>query len=420
MGEFYAATSVVQLFDNKKLIFHNAQIIDYPYFTKRKLKIDPHHIKEDRAEGLYRQLLKNKINGLYFSFNPALQESSPDDLQRILAGLPDYNKLLTYSVFLEIGKLQSQLKNDPAAGDILSSRLLRAYLNKMEGCDKIILSPSYETDKEIFDITPSFNSIEKYTELIRESSNLATGKHFTGGVACLPVWRNNEEMYKNPGTAEICLAEISNHVPDNVHYLWNGCSWSGYNTSNADLVRIKSVTGTNPIVWDKSMSYDDQISKMKEYPARLNLYNLFKPFNNYGIRELLDNIDTTEIYIDFYPESEFDIIRLYTVSDFIWNADNYDPDLSLWKILHLKYGSACARELVLFSDNYAALLRLSVEFDDPVYRQRFIRKALPLKEKLNNHLNAVREMLGDGHQLVKELQVISEGVISKIPSSEAM
>lgn len=420
MGEFYAATSVVQLFDNKKLMFHNAQIVDFPDFPERKLRIDPYQIKEDRAAGLYKQLLLNKINGLYFSFNPVLQESSPKDLYRILGDLPDYNKLLTYSVFLEIGKLQSALKNAPGTSDILSSQLLKAYLNMMDGCDKIILSPYYETDTEVFDFAPSYNSIEKYTELISVSSNLAAGKHIAGGVACVPVWRNNEEMYKSPGKADIYIAEISNQVPDNVHYLWNGCSWSGYNTGNADLVRIKSIIGANPIWWDKSMIYDDLISKMEEYPARLNLYNLFKPYNNYGIRELFDNIDTTEIYIDFYPESEFDMIRLYTVSDFIWNADNYDPDLSLWKILHSKYGSACARELILFADNYAALLRLSVEFKDPAYRQRFIRKAMPLQEKLNSHLHAVREILGDGHQLVKELQTVSEGVISKIPSSETM
>ena len=86
----------------------------------------------------------------------------------------------------------------------------------------------------------------------------------------------------------------------------------------------------------------------------------------------------------------------------------------------MKYGSVCARELVLFADIYATLLRLSVEFKDPVHHQRLIRKGGPLKENLYQHLTAIKEILGSDHQLVRELQIIYNGIISRIPSQEAM
>jgi hypothetical protein len=419
-GELYAAASAVQLFDNKKLIFHNAQIIDYPDFLQRNIRTNPFSLKEDIASGFYKQLLMNKINGVYFLINTIQEKNKLNDLHKIMRILPDYDDLLSYSIFLEVGELSSGLEKANESPNILSSGSLKEYLDMIDGTAKIIISPDYGPDKEAADINPSYDAIEKYAGLIRESANLTARNHFPGGVACVPVWRNNEEMNRSRGKAEIYVSEMRDQLPDNIRFLWNGCNWNGYHTSNADLFRIKSIIGSNPVWLDNSMMYDDVIPETEIHPGKLNLYNLFKPFNNHDIRKLFDNLDTTQVYVNFYPASELDIIRLYTVSDFLWNTKDYDPDVSLWKILNLRYGSACARELVLFADIYATLLRLSVEFKDPVHRQRLIRKAGPLQENLHLHLEAIKEILGRKHRLIKELQIIYDGIISRIPSQETI
>ncbi|MBN2213132.1 MAG: beta-N-acetylglucosaminidase domain-containing protein [Bacteroidales bacterium] len=418
-GGYYAAASAVQLFDNKKFIFHNAQIIDYPDFPERNILMKASEIKNDIRKGVYQELILNKINGVYFNIDAAHMGNKQEDLTEIPGDFPDYNELLSRRFFLQVGELQTGLKNANNSRYLILPGL-KKYLDMMDVSDKIVISPSYGPDPEISDITVSCRAIEKYADLVSEAVNLAAGKKIPDGVACIPVWRNNEEISSSNGKAEIYLSEMRNQLHDDIRYLWNGCTWNSYHTSNTDLVRIKSIMDSNPIWWDNSMMYDERLADSEKHPAKLNLFNLFMPFNNYEIRELLDNIDTTQIYISFYPQSELDIIRLYTVSDFLWNTNDYDPDFSLWKTLHLRYGSTCARELVLFADIYATLLRISVELKDPVYHQRFIRKAIPLQENLEEHLETIKNRLGNEHPLVKELQVKYDEVASKIPLQDAM
>src|SRR4030043_1293174 len=239
VGEFYAAASAIQLFDNKKFIFHNAQIIDYPDFLVRNMRMDPFSLKDDLTNGIYKELLLIKMNGVYFPFDISQNKGRQNDLSEILRDFPNYNDLLAYGVLLEVGKLQSGLKNVHESQNLISSELLKKHLDMMNESDKIIISPSYGLNTEIVDIASDFKAIEKYTGLLRESANHAARNHIPGGVACVPVWRNNEEMSKSYGQAEVYLSEMRNQLSGGVQYLWNGCSWNGYHTSNADLAIIK-------------------------------------------------------------------------------------------------------------------------------------------------------------------------------------
>jgi hypothetical protein len=418
VGDYYAAASAIQLFDNKKFIFHNAQVIDYPDFLLRNVRIDPCNIKEDLSAGTFEQLLLHKINGAYFASGILKKRNKQNDLNHIMRDFPDYHSILSYSLLLEVGNVQSGLKNNDENQDISSSGLLNGFLDMIDEPNKIIISPAYPQNTEIVNFNLNYRDIEYYAGLIGKFADIAGKKGISDCIAFVPLWRNNEEMNQSDGKAEIYLSEMKNLVGKNVRYLWNGCSWNSYYTNNADLVGIKSILGSNPVWWDNSMLYSGEMSEMDYHPAKLNLFNLFMPFDNQVTRELLDNIDSTQVFINFCPESEFDFIRLITVSDFLWNSGNYDPDVSLWKILQSKYGSACAKELILFADIYAALLRLSIELKDPVHHQRLIRKAMPLQEDLKEHLIVIKRILGNEHQLAKELQLKSDNINSKIPLTE--
>jgi len=299
-----------------------------------------------------------------------------------------------------------------------SSGLLKKFLEMVDDPGRIMISPAYDLNKKMVDITPTYKAIENYAFQIGETVKLAERSGISGRIVYIPVWRNNEEMNQSDGRAEIYLPEMRSLLDRDMKYLWNGCSWNSYHTSNTDLLRIKSLLGTDPVWWDNSMLYSDELAEMDNQPAKLNLFNLFMPFGNQSIRDLFNNIDTTQVFINFCPVSELDIIRLSTLSDFLWNTRDYDPDISLWKTLQSKYGAACAKELVLFADIYAVLLRLSAELKDPVHHQRLIRKALPLQEALDEHLVSIKNLIGSEHQLVKELQLKSEGINSKIPLPE--
>ena len=90
--------------------------------------------------------------------------------------------------------------------------------------------------------------------------------------------------------------------------------------------------------------------------------------------------------------------------DFAWNMNNYDADLSLWKVLQTRYGLACAKELVLFAETYANLLRYAVELKNPMHIHRMVRNAESLQITLDQQLDSVTESLGVNHKLVTELK----------------
>lgn len=307
---------------------------------------------------------------------------------------------------------------NPVDQIISPPELLRKFLEIIDEPNKVIISPSNYLNPEVIDIDPTYRAIKHYTDLIKEYDAIADRNGISDCIIYVPVWRNSEEMNGSHGRADIYLSEMKNLLARDIQYLWNGSCWNSCHTCNADMVRIKSVLGSDPVWWDNSMLYSAESNKVKNHPAKLSLFNLFEPFSNHGIRELIGNIDTTQVFINFYPDSEFGMIRLSTVSDFLWNSDDYDPDMSLWKILHSKYGFACAKELVLFNDVYAALLRLSAELKDPVHHQRLIRKAIPLQEALEEHLAVIKKILGSEHKLVKELQLKSNSLNSEIPKPE--
>ncbi len=414
-GNFYAAASAIQLFDNKKFIFHNAQIIDYPDFLSRNIRMEPYNLKDDQIAEAYEQLLLHKMNGAYFTSGVFQNKNMQFNISVIRQSYPDYNNLLSYSILL---KVTSGLKNPKEYQDLSASEVLKRFLEITDEPNKVIISPAYDTDSKMIDITPTYKAIESYAARIGVAANIFDHNSASGHIIYIPVWRNNEEMNQSDGKAETYLSEMTNLVDKDMQYLWNGCSWNSFLTSNADLVRIKSILGSDPVLWDNSMLYSEELAEMNDQPAKLNLINMFMPFSNHQIRDLSDNIDTTQLFVNFYPESELDMIRLSTVSDFLWNTREYDPDVSLWKTLQSRYGAACAKELVLFADMYAALLRLSAELKDPLHHQRLIRKAVPLLENLEKHLDAIEKILGHEHRLVTELHLKSDGISSKIPLPE--
>ena len=415
VGDFYAAASAIQLFDNKKLMFHNAQIIDYPDFLERNISVKPYNLKDDLMAEAYKQILLCKINGAYISSVDLQQEDKQNVLLETLRNFPRYHSIFSYSLLLDVG---AELKNPQVNKRISSTELLKRFLEGIDEPNKVIISSAYDLTTEIIDNTATYKDIRNYAGLINEYADIADKNNNSDRILYFPVWSNNAEMDGSDGRADVYLYEMKNLLDRDFRYLWCGSSWNSYHTSNADMARIKSILGSDPVWWDNSMQYSADRAEMKNHPAKLSLFNLFMPFNNHGIRELFGNIDTTKVFVNFYPESELDIIRLSTISDFLWNTDDYDPDISLWKILQSKYGFTCARELVLFADVYAALLRLSVELKDPVH-QRFIRKAIPLQEALENHLAAIAKMLGDKHELVNELQQKADNLNSKIPQQES-
>lgn len=417
-GNYYAASTAVQLFDNRKFIFHNARIIDYPDIQLRNIRFEPKTLMTDVSNRSLEYMILAKINGVYFNpgeFN-IINNTSSEAIT--LKELPDYKSLLHYSLYLKAWHEKSGFTGIPGSENFSISDLVKRYLGSVQISNKIIIVPS---DKVKYNTTQSnvnCNSVKHYAAIIRQIGTPDKVLIPRDKIGCFPVYQNNEQLDNSYGRAEACIDEMKRIIPEGIQYVWNGCSQYSYYTANPDIFRIISLTGTIPLWFDNSMAIPDEVYEFGDYPGKLNLVNLFRPFNNGEITELFNNIDTTQIFINFSPRSEIDIIRLISVSDFLWNPHNYHPEITLWKILQSRYGASCAKELVLFGDSYAKLFTLFAEIRNPVHQQRLIRMSDPLEEELEEHFKAIRSILGNEHPLVEELRMKSDKIKSEINAIE--
>ena len=90
------------------------------------------------------------------------------------------------------------------------------------------------------------------------------------------------------------------------------------------------------------------------------------------MQEVFDN--TAENVLVFYAGNIFERIRLKTASDYFWNPDQYDPDLSLYRALVAEFGTEYSSELVHFNDLYFKVKSEIIQATKARYKYKHVRK----------------------------------------------
>ncbi|MBN2612252.1 MAG: hypothetical protein JXB00_11895 [Bacteroidales bacterium] len=384
-GDFYAATTAWQLFDNRKLIFHNANIIDFPDFSSRNIGLISATAENT---GYLTEAAMAKINGIML---PA-DYLSGRTISHLISGTE--SKLGNNSI-VSFGMIQhfpTQVKSGYSS-----------FLNGGENgqIEKIVLFPG----PQLQDCT-SEHTVG--CEIMRELCRIFESIQGSVPKYIYPVFRNNASISQTEGRAEFCLDVLNNCIPENRNYLWSGSSEYSFNTDNVDLYRIKGLTGKEPVFWDNSTNVAELTAIGGYYPGKLRCYNIFEPFNNSSIKYLHPNDGNKDIFFTIPGLSELEMVKMLSVADFAWNMDNYDADFSVWKILLSRYGLSCAKELVNFADIYADLMRSAAELTNPLHHQRLVRNAEELFLQLEGHLQLIKGYLGDNHPLYQELKLMSD------------
>jgi hypothetical protein len=143
------------------------------------------------------------------------------------------------------------------------------------------------------------------------------------------------------------------------------------------------------------------------YPGKIRLFNIVEPFMNAGIRDHLDRLDKSIFWINQTAGTEFDIIRLATAADFMWNTHDYDPDYSLWKVLVSRYGEDAARELIHFANLNGMMLEteLKLQKNEQIQRNlKIIRGDLAVMSVSARNLE---KWLGSDHPLITDIRSVN-------------
>jgi hypothetical protein len=364
MGLYYAALTAVQLIDRERPIFHSAFINDYPDFSQRFYSIG--NINDQPAlnkQTAYADaLVKYKINGAFYH--------------------------------------QDSVKNDYLFSTF-SSGLNETFQGS--GLFKIAGLPSYLTPKEDDVPVYKFPLSESNVKLLKAEIQNSSYRNITGinNLSMPPLFNTQLADYAE-------YADITYPFDKRMTYFYSGSSFFSLNTDAADIERYINLTGSKPVFMDNSMEIASEWAHYGGndpfYPGKIRLYNVFEPYTNEEMRLMITWLDTTMFFVNHSVNSEVDIIRLATAADFMWNANAYNKDLALWKVLVSRYHAEVAYELIKYADAYSLALEQLVRLKSEGLATRTLKAGQAAVAELNKITENLTRHLGNQHLLMKDIR----------------
>lgn len=327
-ANYYAVQTASQLFDSKRLLFHNANIIDFP------------------AGQDYGLLLMN-TSELTLDFLKPQNETRfgyiylPVNDQNLYTTLANEFSYTNYSRWLHLSYINDKSNLNYSAGFIDGIAILNTDFSI--GVDIKSVIENFK-EKQVNQSEIAFMNCSKIIQQAKDH-NL--------DVELMPSFSNNISIAKsmfNPADIIECNILPKSDLP----LIWSGYQYQSWNIDEADLMYFRQFNDEPIVFFDYSMLPRSHIMNFfgndPAYPYKLLTSSLFEPFNNEVLPEVYQGVD--KIIVVYKIDNVFDRIRLQTASDFFWNPDNYDPDLSLYRTIVSEFSDENAKRLVYFNDYY--------------------------------------------------------------------
>jgi hypothetical protein len=430
VGDYYAATTAVQLFDNKKYIFHNARVIDYPDFENRYYNIPASMEKSASAESisLIDDLTGYKINGAYLSCNVAADTGQCRNVIESTVVKYTNNDVFNFKIMLAPPAFFSYIGHGRGDENTSIASVRRDILRSIcrngfkAGALGIAYVPYFITPYD-FNTCRNRQPVNYLDDPGRMTINVAAindliKREYPGkDLEILLPWFNNQLIDDSRGKADVLLAKTISDMGNDNSWFWTGNSFYSLRNDNADVARITSYIDKTPVYWDNSLQTTDIDAALQEYcsyyPEKIKLLNLFGPYDNENVSSILDRINREQIFFNSTPESELDIVRFATIADFSWNTEKYDSDLSLWKVLLSRYGIESARVLILLNDEYLSLAETIAKLQSDGQGGKNFKRGEISIEELNAGIDRLNAILGESHPLTEELKYKFDKIIEQ-------
>ncbi len=392
IGDYYAATTLIQLFDKEKNLFHATSIIDYPDFTGRSYLFaawkSEDELMDDVSSIPQMSLLKfNKAYVGYGQTNGRKNWYAPDQLYKdgVKAVGEKCREIGVIDMAIMVNPyyhFDYEMNSDSISDDLryVFSHSDEDAMQKLENVFRIGLDAGANTIMLMADdfIPHEGDNRKNYVLYTSEDKkkfvNLQNAQSFMINklydnlnmdykglrFEYCPPWYLNEFIDRSRGKAEAYFMDLNEMIPDDVSIVWTGPTVRSLSYDMADIERYKKVTGRKPMIWDNTL-YARGLEGVyggypANYPGKARLCNLFEPFDIMVPDNFQDFLDGPHMYVNGSAFSEIYKIKYATVADFEWNTKDYDPESSLWRVLVSKFGPGTARHLLEFSDAYYELV----------------------------------------------------------------
>jgi hypothetical protein len=438
-GNFNAAATAVQLFENDECIYHNATVIDYPDFLGRSYVFKNWKNKNELQNDLdaIERMSLYKLNKVYFGYNRTKKNwHQIDPLYRegvkaagrifgesgVMSLAAMVNPYSHFAMGQSAEKLSDQLRYTWTHSNPESFKMLQdVYKVGLEaGADTImLLSDDFvpHTGKNRYHYSLyTLEDKKRFVNLQNAQAHLInklkqwidTDYPGTRFEFC-PPWYSNEHIDRSDGKAEIYFEELAFKIPQDIAVIWTGPTIRSLSIDMADLYRYKSLIGRWPMIWDNTLYARNLETKRyggytTYYPGKVRMCNLFEPYDTYKPKDFQRYNHGRQMYTNGSAYSEVYKIKYATVADYEWNTAAYNPELSLWKVLCRTYGPAVAKKLIRFSDAYYGIYGICLRMEIDGIKDRYINNGKRFLNGLDNYLLDISQALPEQLRLLKELE----------------
>jgi hypothetical protein len=228
-----------------------------------------------------------------------------------------------------------------------------------------------------------------------------------------PPWYASDFINRSDGAAQKYFKELVAQIPHDVPIVWTGPAVRSLSIDMADIRRYRSLIGRWPMVWDNTLYARSAASRTyggytAHYPGKVRMCNLLEPFDTYRPEGFHRYSSNGQIYTNGNAYRDTYKVKYATVADYQWNTSAYNPELSLWKVLSRTYGTACARQLLVFNDAYFGLYQICLRLQAEDSREAHIQQGNAFLKAMAGNLKQIDEASCAGQELLQELESLRD------------
>ena len=440
IGDYYGATSLVQLMDKDSNLFHSATIQDFPDITGRSYLFASWNDKEEMLEdiGSIEGMSRLKLNKAYVGYGQTRGRKNwfaPDRLYvngvslagRKCSELGVMNLAIMVNPYyhfdyeMHVDSIPIDLKNQFVHSQASSMRKLKNVfqIGLDAGANTIMLMaddfiPHSGNNRKSYtlynqsDIDKFRNLQNAHGYMINNIYDWLREIYPDTRFEFFPPWYLNEFIDRSRGQAENYFADLMKDIPTDIAILWTGNTVRSLSYDMADFERYTRLIGRNPMIWDNTL-YARGLEGVyggypAYYPGKAKLCNLFEPYDVRVPENFKNYIDGPHIYMNGSASSEIYKIKYATVADFEWNIRSYNPEFSLWKALNSLFEPQVSKLLLEFSDIYYSMIEVNSLLKEDT-DQRIVNQGKEYLENMEQIFSLLQSELSLNPKLLAELEV---------------
>ncbi len=341
-GIFHGINTLLKLFEDTGYIYNSCQIFDFPDFSKRGcfLHADSSFTLQENID----KLVSYHFNNFYVFENLNNETETFKAIQ---------NEPYQMNVLME------NLNNFESVKE-LKDRTNR-FLNK--GYKGIVIhAGTLPWTKNGFGFNYYHRPVKELVELQKRDI------HFLGFIKkfidqnyndrelkYISPYYHNERVLESMGNAETYFTGLSMELPVNISFVWSGICSETRCLDNISIEYYKQLTGRYPIYLNNTLYSDLKEEYIHLYPGKARSGSLFSPASLSFPTGHQSRFDGGEVIIYNESLSRLEQVKLQVTAAGLWNHEEFNPDITLWKILVNDYGKYMASRLIMFNDAYLAL-----------------------------------------------------------------